>query len=273
MAERKMLTLEGVRGGVNGGVGPGRNEVEFPRVLTHLQELDDFTLGDLSDFFNPFLRHFMGEALRCGGDVQFSAFGREVTGIFLYHDVENEASIFTRDRELAERFHAARERVPVFSDFELEPRSEVYHIYAADHPGWPDGHRFSHPVRVARPDDRPAAIELLREVYGRVDERWVASFPPGREECFVVDGSDELAGVGWASVINGEGRLHSLSVRPRYRRTGVGRDLFYARMGWTRRAEAIRVISEISEHNIASRAIAETGGMRAVGKIYRSVRT
>jgi GNAT superfamily N-acetyltransferase len=259
-------------GTVNGPVGRDRSAAEFPRVLTHLGELEGFTIGDLSDFFNPFLRHFMAEALRCGGELQVWTSGQKATGIFLYHPVENEASIFTRDREVAERFHAARERAAVFSEFELEPRSEVYHIYASDQPDWPSEHRFSHPVRVARTDDLPGVIELLREVYGRVDERWVTTYPSDREECFVVDGADELAGVGWASVVNGVGRLHSLTVRPRYRRSGVGRDLFYARMGWTRRAEARRVISEISEHNVASRGIAEAGGMRAIGKIYRSVR-
>ncbi len=127
----------------------------------------------------------------------------------------------------------------MFSDFELEPRSEVYQIYAADHPAWSSVHRFAHPVRVVGASDRSEVVELMMEVYGRVDERWLGSFRSGREECFAVDGGGGLAGVGWASVVNGHGRLHSLSVRARYRRTGVGRDLFYARMGWTRQAEAI----------------------------------
>jgi len=243
------------------------------RTVTRPDELDSLALRDLSDFFNPFLPHFMREALRCGGEVCVSVAGSEVDGILLYHDVEKLASIFTRDRAVAERFFQLRDPVGVYSEFELSPRSGVFDIYAAEHPSWNGSRRFAHPVRVAQSSDLEPILALMKEVYGRVDERWLESFPRGAEACFVVDGSDELAGAAWAAVANGHGRLHSLTVRPRYRRTGVGTDLWYARMWWTRRAGAGPVLTEIADQNLPSRAIAEAGGMRRLGRIYQSRRT
>ena len=243
------------------------------RAVTDFEELGPLSLRDLSDFFNPFLHHFMKEALRCGGEVKVSTIGSEVNGVHLYHDIEKLASIFTRDRVVAETFFRLRDHVGVFSEFELEPRSDIYHIYAADHPGWSGDHRFAHPVRVAQASDQESILALMKDVYGRVDERWLESFPQGAETCFVVDGADEVAGAAWAAVANGHGRLHSLTVRPRYRRTGVGTDLWYARMLWTHRAGAARVLTEIAEQNLPSRAIAEAGGMRRIGQIFQSRRS
>jgi GNAT superfamily N-acetyltransferase len=242
------------------------------RRVTAPAEVDALSFGDLSDYFNPFIGHFMKEALRCEGDVQVSLSGSQVDGAFVYHEVDNEASIFTRERSVAETFFGLRDRVGVYSEFELGPRSEVYDIYAADHPAWNGAHRFRHSVRAAVASDRDAIVGLMNDVYGRVDERWLRSFPRADEACFVVDGADGIAGVAFAAVVNGHGRLHSLSVRARYRRMGVGTDLWYARMWWTRRAGAGSVLTEISEQNLPSRAIAEAGGMRRIGRIFQTRR-
>jgi GNAT superfamily N-acetyltransferase len=234
--------------------------------------VDALPLPDLSDHFNAFLPHFMKEALRCGGEVWVTSQDRDIDGVFIYHEAEKLGSIFSRQREVAEELFRLKEHPAVFSDFDLAPASELYHIYAAEHPGWPGSHRFAHSVRTALPTDRPAIVALMKDVYGRVDERWLETPPRPGEACFVVDGVDQLAGAAWASVARGHGRLHSLSVRTRYRRTGIGSDLWFARMGWTRQAGAGPVVSEISEHNLASRAIAVAGGMTRVGQIYQSRR-
>ncbi|MGA8303636.1 MAG: GNAT family N-acetyltransferase [Thermoplasmata archaeon] len=242
------------------------------RGVTGPEQVDTLAFGDLSDYFNPFIGHFMKEALRCEGEVQVSLSGSEVDGVFVYHEVDKEASIFTRDRALAETFFALRDHVGVYSEFEIGPRPEIYDIHAAEHPAWNGTHRFRHSVRVAKASDHDAIVGLMNDVYGRVDERWLRSFPRAEEACFVVDGAGGIAGVAWAAVVNGHGRLHSLSVGPRYRRMGVGTDLWYARMWWTRRAGAGAVLTEIADQNLPSRAIAEAGGMRRIGRIFQSRR-
>ena len=245
----------------------------FPvRTLIAVEEVDSLSVPDLSDYFNPFLQHFMKEALRAGGEAVVSLDGGEVNGIFTFDVVEKVGSIFARDRWVAEGLFRRRDRLAIFSDFSFAPGAEAYQIFSVELSGPDVPHRFVHRVRVADESDRTPILRLIREMYGPTEESWLRSIPRAEEPCFLVEVGDQLAGVGWASVVNGHGRLHALSVGPRYRRMGVGTDLWHARMMWIRGAGARRVICEIAEHNAPSRSIAVAGGMRPVGTIFLSHR-
>jgi RimJ/RimL family protein N-acetyltransferase len=247
------------------------DEPRFPvRSVTGLADAAALSVGDLSRFFNPFLIHFVREELRVGGEVRLSMDGPVANGLLLHNPAEQEASIFTRDPRIAATLFGHAARAAVYSEFRLTPSPEVYLVYRADHRTRTGLHRYAHPVRAAESTDGPAILDLMRDVYGRFDERWLEVYPLEHEACFVVDGAEGIAGAAWATVVNGHGQLHSLSVRARYRRTGVATDLWHARMEWTRRAGAGPVLCEIAEQNLPSRAIAEKGGMRPVGEIYRS---
>jgi len=235
-------------------------------------DLEGLRWGDLSDFFNPFLDHFAREALRCGGVVRVARRGAEAVGLYLYHPFEREGSVFARDRAIAEAFPPAPEEVAVYSEFALGPTSERFEVYSGELRATDAGRHFAHAVRCAEPSDGPAILALLREVHGPVDPRWLDGARSPAETCFLVDGGTELAGVGWTSLARGAGRLHSLAVRPRYRRTGVGTDLLHARKDWLRAHGASRVIAEIAERNAGSRRIADAGGLSAVGRMYRATR-
>ncbi|MGA8275243.1 MAG: GNAT family N-acetyltransferase [Thermoplasmata archaeon] len=236
-------------------------------------ELGRLSLDPLSDYFDPFLPHFMTEALRCGGEVWVSEAGGRVTGVLLYNEVERVASVFTRERALAETFSRLHDPVGVFSDFPLGPASEVYHVYAVDRSTGTVPHTYLHPVRAGREADRTAIVRLMREVYGVLDERWLDRVERDGEKCFVVEFDHEVVGVAWVCVVPGHARLHSLSVRPGFRRMAVGTDLWHARMQWARHAGAEGVLTEISEHNDASRSIATAGGMRPIGQLFLTART
>ncbi|MGA7861449.1 MAG: GNAT family N-acetyltransferase [Thermoplasmata archaeon] len=231
------------------------------------QRLD---FGDLSDFFNPFLHHFVREALRGGGEVWVSREGSAVSGLLIYNVVERVGSIFTRDTRVAETLFGVKDHAALFSEFPLGVKPETYHICAADLAGEMGRHHFAHPVRMAREPEQPAILRMLHEMYGRIDTSWLQACSPEDDKCFVVEVAGEIAGVGWVSVVGSYGRLHSLSVRPHCRRIGIGSDLWHARMLWARRAGARKVISEISEHNIASLAIATAGGMQRTGRMFLS---
>jgi RimJ/RimL family protein N-acetyltransferase len=240
--------------------------------VAEVEEVDSLSIGDLSDFFDPFLVHFMKEALRGGGEVLVSTEGPYVSGIFTYDDDEKVGSIFARDRSVAETLFRRRAPLAAFSDFALAPGAEAYDIFGAEHPAWNVPHRFAHGVRLADAADRAPILQLMREMYGRIEEGWIRSIPRPEEPCFLVEVNGHVAGVAWASVLNRHGRLHALSVRPGYRQMGVGTDLWFARMLWAREAGAGRVICEIAEHNVPSRAIAVKGGMQPIGRIYLSQR-
>jgi GNAT superfamily N-acetyltransferase len=237
------------------------------------EEARRLKFGDLSDFFNPFLHHFVWEALRSHGEVMVSQENANVNGLLVYNLVERIGSVFTRDQRVAESLFGTRESLAMFSDFPLAAKTETYLVYSAALSGDPDTHRFAHPVRMARERDHPSIARMLQQMYGRIDTSWFGGTPRSEEKCFVVDVDGEIAGVGWVSVVGDRSRLHSLSVRPRYRRMGIGTDLWHARVLWARAAGALQVISEISEHNAGSVAIAEQGGMQRIGRLTLSYRT
>lgn len=240
--------------------------------LTSRDQVAGLALGDISDHFEPFLPQFMEGTLRAGGEVILWRGPSQVEGVLLYHAAERLVSVFTRSPSVALSLLEGRSGVDVFSELPLAPGFEVYHLYAADLSSWDPSHRFSHPVRTVRAEDGPTLLSMFREVYGRVDEGWFRPIPPPPEKGFAVEVDGRLAGAAWVSVAEGHARLHSLSVRPRYRLLGIGTDLWYARMLWARDQGARTALAEISEHARASQAIAAAGGMHRVGQMYRTHR-
>jgi [ribosomal protein S18]-alanine N-acetyltransferase len=231
-------------------------------------DLDGLERADLSPWFNPFLPYFVREAQRCGGDARVVREAGAVGGLMVSDPVERVASVFSRSRTIAETFVRGRGALGMYSDFSFEPRGEVFDIFVT--PLAPDlpPYRFRHSIRPVSVNDLPAVLDLMREVYGVVNERWFEGIMDAPEAGFVAEAGGRLVGVGWVSVVGNHARLHSLTVRASHRRMGLGTDLLFARLLWARRAGAFDVLSEISERNDASRSIAARAGMRRVGEIY-----
>ena len=225
-------------------------------------------LGDLSEFFNPFLTYFISETLRSAGEVWVIRDAVGVSGVLLRDDCEKVASLFTRSWEAATGLLSKAQGVSLFAEIPFEAKAEVFHVYSVDLSSPLQEHRFSHPIRRAMGADFPEVFRLMNEVYGPVNETWFDSIPAEREVCLITEVGGEVAGTAWVSLAGGSARLHSLAVRPRFRRLGVGTDLLFGRLLWVHKAGAQRAISEISEHNLASQAIASNGGMRRAGRIF-----
>jgi GNAT superfamily N-acetyltransferase len=238
------------------------------RAILTPSELPALEVPDLSEWFNPFLRHFMEESLRAGGEVLLALEGLTVRGILLVDATERTGSIFTRSPEVARELYREKGPLPVFSELPLGPVRENYDIMSVELPGSGTSYRFAHPVRAAREEDLESLRRLFAKVYGRVNERWLLPGSPSSEKCFVVEDTGEVVGAAWLTAVGRHGRLHSLTVLPRYRRLGIGSDLFHARMIWAGRLGLVRVISEIPETNRPSRSIAAKGGMRPVAQMF-----
>ena len=254
---------------------PSRAETDPSGPVVRLADTVDASqldLGDLSDIFNPFMRHFVEVARRGTGEVWVSQRNRRVDGILLYNRTEKVGSIFTRDPNVAEQLYGLKDGVSVFSDFPLGAKSDTYQVYAANLILGPGPHRFRHVVRIARGHEQAEVSRMLNEMYGPIDTGWLSGASPPGETCFVVDVGGRLVGAGWVTIVGDQGRLHSLSVRPHYRRAGIGTDLWHARTEWAARRGVRRVISEIWEQNVPSIAIAKAGGMEPVGRIFLSHR-
>ncbi len=239
------------------------------RSLGSASEVDELAVSDLSDEFGPFLSHFMRETLRAAGDVRLARVGPDLKGVYLYDPVERVASIFTRTAAVAETLFALRDHLSVFSEFPLGPPRERYDVFSLSLPTPAPVPPFRHPVRAAREGDRASLLDLMSGVYERFNAGWLDSTPAGSEKCFVVEADGRMAGAAWVSRAGSHGRLHSLSVSPRFRGLGIGSDLWRARVLWAGGAGILRLISEIPEANAASRAIARRGGMRPTGLTFR----
>ncbi len=221
----------------------------------------------LSDRFDPFLPKFAREALDSGGRVRAVRSPGGVAAVVLTDAEEHVASVFTRSPGLAERLFRELPEAAVYSEHLLPAPREVFGIFGTALDSPPPVHSFRHAVRSAAPPDVESVRELLREVYGTVNDRWLrhASLEP--EPCFVVEVGDRIVGAAWVSVAGARARFHSLTVRPGYRRLGVGADLLFARLLWAREAGLREAFSEISERNPVSRYLAESGGMVRVGEL------
>ncbi len=102
-----------------------------------------------------------------------------------------------------------------------------------------------------------------------LNEHWVDVALKQGERCFIVRLDKEIAGWGWLSIVNGNGRLHSLYVKPQFRRIRIGEDILYARLLWLKSKGAHSAFSEISRHNSPSSRIALKGQMTACGQIFQ----
>jgi GNAT superfamily N-acetyltransferase len=231
-------------------------------------DFDGVDQVDLSPWFNPFLRQFAHDAQRCGGDVRVIREAGAIAALMVSDPVERVASVFSRSRSIAEAF--VRERGPygMYSDFSFEPSAEVFDIFTTALDADRLSYRFRHPVRPFSNKDLHAVVDLMREVHGPLNERWLEGLPTASETGFLAEVDGRLTGVGWVSKVGTHARLHSLAVRAPYRRMGLGTDLLFARLLWARQAGASEVLSEISQSNVASQAIASRGGMQRVGQIY-----
>jgi RimJ/RimL family protein N-acetyltransferase len=222
---------------------------------------------DLSDWFNPFLLGFARETIRAGGRAVVARQRDRIVGLGLTDPVERMASVFARSRPVVETLAGEPSEAAVYSEVDLGRAREVYGIHVARLAAEPL-HRFRHPVRLLAPSDLPRAAALLEEVYGSSAERWLAIASEEGERGLGAEVDGSLAGVAWVLVVGPHARLHGLTVRPGFRRLGIGTDLAFARLTYAWQAGARLALSEISERNGPSRAIAERAGMRATGRLF-----
>ncbi len=221
--------------------------------------------ADLSDALAPFLPHFVKETLRCGGAAHLVREGPRWIGLLLVDPLENVVSVFTRSAALVERTIHDPSGRSVYAEVDLDLPREVFAIYAAELAREPT-HRFRHPVELLGDEEDRSVRSLVEETHGQLRRPWALPPAGGAESRFGVRLGGELVGVAWLALAGRSARLHTLGVRAGYRRLGIGTDLLFGRMLWAWQAGARRVVSEISAGNVASRAVAEKGGLRQVGQ-------
>ncbi len=80
--------------------------------------------------------------------------------------------------------------------------------------------------------------------------------------------ANRIVGIAWMTIVDGVARSHGLYVEPQFRRMGITRDNFHARLIYLKSRHVHTLINEIAESNVASSGHAARIGEKIVGKIF-----
>jgi GNAT superfamily N-acetyltransferase len=213
--------------------------------------------------------YFIKEILEVGGEAYVSRTSEgAVSGIFTYDNSEKVGTIYTRSREVFDHFYELKPFNFLFAEMKTEIESEIYDIYTIDLENLVIVHRFSHAISVAGEEDIDQIERFMALTHPRINRRWVSVALKNGDRCLMVRLGNEIAGLGWLSLVNDIGRLHSLYVKPQFRRLGMGEDIVSGRLLWLKSKHASSAFSEISRHNLSCSRIAIKGQMKASGQVF-----
>lgn len=222
-------------------------------------------------FFEPYLQYYVKEILEIGGEAYVSRTPEgSISGIFIYDGYEKIGSVFTRSRKVFDYFYELKPFNFFFAEMVSNDRdSETFDIHTIDLKSTFIDHLFSHEISVLSDQHLDELEQQMISIHPRINRKWVKVALKNGERCFCVRLVDEIAGLGWVSMVNGVGRLHSLYVKPQFRRIGIGEDILFARLYWLKSKHASSAFSEISRYNFSSAKIAARGGMKVTGEIFQ----
>jgi ribosomal protein S18 acetylase RimI-like enzyme len=246
--------------------GPG--EMKVSRIW-NTSDID-FVFPNGLSFFQPYLQYFIREILEIGGEAYVCRTSEgTVSGIFTYDDYEKTGTIYTRSWKVFDYFYGLKPFNFLFAEMRTDFESEIYDIYTVDLENLAVVHRFSHEISIADKGHIDEIERFMVSTHPGINRRWVNVALKNGDRCFIVSLSDEIAGLGWLSIVNSIGRLHSLYVKPQFRRIGIGEDILYARLLWLKSKHARSAFSEISRYNLSCSRIAMKGHMRVSGHIFQ----
>jgi ribosomal protein S18 acetylase RimI-like enzyme len=233
----------------------------------------DFVFPVNFSFFEPYLHYHIQEILEIGGEAYVSRTSEgAISGIFIYDDIEKGGTIYTRSRELFDYFYGLKQFNFLFSELKTELENEIYDIYTIDIEHLALAHRFSYEISTVDRKNIDEMEHFMSSTHLGINKNWVKVALKNGENCYVARLSNEIAGVGWVSLVNGVGRLHSLYVKPQYRRIGIGEDILNARLLWLKSKGARSAFTEISRYNIPSSNNVLKAQMKLYGQVFQYFR-
>lgn len=229
----------------------------------------NFAFPSGASFFEPFLQYFTREILEIGGEAYVSRNDGVISGLFMYDDAEKVASIYTSSREVFDYFYGLKPFRYLYAEMKTELENETYDIFSIDLENFPFDHRFTHEITMIEDSQADEIERFMCLTNPGINRKWVKVALKNGDRCFTVRLGSEIAGMGWVSLVNGIGRLHSLYVKPQFRRLGMGDDILGARLLWLKSKHARSVFSEISRINFSCSRIAAKEHMKVSGQIYQ----
>jgi len=237
--------------------------------ISEIHDASDLNLLEELSFFQPFLLYFTKEILEIGGEAYASRSPQGlVSGLFLYDPFEKAASIYTKSQEVFDCFYALKPFNYVFAEVKTGIENEAYDIYTIDLQNLEE-HKFNFEISMAEVNQTEEVDRFMALTHPGINRKWVTVALKNGDKCFMVKLNEEIAGLGWLSLVNNVGRLHSLYVKPQYRKMRMGEDILNARLLWAKSKNARLVFSEISHSNISCQRVAAKGSMNASGQIFQ----
>ncbi len=219
-------------------------------------------------FFDPILRHEAKEALEAGGEVFISQNSAgDKNGLFIYDNYEATGTIFTRSREAFDQFYTLKPSSYIFSELGVEEHpKEAWNIWQLDVDRASLDHRFKHHVSIA--NDAKEIERFMASTQPETNRRWVGVALKNGDKCFVVRIANRIVGIAWMTIVGEIARSHGLYVEPQFRRMGVMKDNFQARLIYLKSRHVRTLINEIAESNVPSASHATKIGETIAGKIF-----
>jgi RimJ/RimL family protein N-acetyltransferase len=244
----------------------GSNGVQVLKIETMNEQLKG--LPKKLSFFDPLLPHEVKEALEAGGEAFVSKSPEgELNGVFIYDNYEATGTIFTKSKEVFEKFYKLEPSSYIFSEIEAtEYPKEVWNIWQLDVDKAPLHHRFKHHVSIEY--DVREIEGFIARTQPETNKQWVRVALKNGDKCFVVKIAGRIVGMAWMTIVGRVARSHGIFVEPQFRRMGIMRDNLQSRLIYLRSRHVHTLVNEIAEDNIASSAHAAKAGERIVGKIF-----
>ena len=244
--------------------------------IERLSDFDELRIPSGLSFFEPYLRYSVKEVLEVGGEAYGATEDADpsVSGVFIYDGSEKTGTIYTQSRGVFDHFYSLKPFNLLFAELEAnEHENETYDIYSMDLESTGIIHRFRHEISmIGAAGDANDVEQFMVATHPGINGKWPRVALENGDRCFLVRLGDETAGAGWASLVNGIGRLHTLYVRPQFRRLGIGEDILHARLLWLKSRHARSVFTEISRYNLQSSANVMKAGMKPSGKVFQYLR-
>ncbi len=243
--------------------------------------------ADTSISFGAFLPHFVRIARATSNDVWLAEVDGTIVGLALDDASTGVASIFAREPDVCETLRRAVGKQDFFSEVRhgnlpsvIEATAttgdklpaaaaynvlETYDVLSLEKPGSP---AYDTAVITRLEAAEVAASDLLTRVLGAPSEAYLKAAMAAGDLAYVARSSGSIVGVGLATVVGTQGRMHTLAVDPAHRNKGLGRELVRARVRAMAALGAERIVTEISAQNSASLEIARGEGFATVATMY-----
>jgi ribosomal protein S18 acetylase RimI-like enzyme len=222
----------------------------------------------LSQFPVSYLLHWATETLEIGGEVRVTKNpSGEISGLFVYDDYESDGTVFTASHEVFNYFAEKKPEGFLWSELQMDHSTHTYDILTMSNlDSIKLNHKFKHKVMI---ETNIAELEhFMNASHYALNPKWVRVALANGDRCFAAKIGNEIAGVAWLSLVNGVGRVPDLYVAPRFRRSGVARDLFYARLIYLQSRRAKSYFAEIAHDNEPALKHALKVGMKVSGQIF-----